>query len=139
MKIINRSTASEHIVISGQEFNKVTILASNCIKYSTVDRRVTAPLYGEYNIAEIYRCYSQMGINDIEFIIDSKQLRELSSFVMIDNFKADKKRVIDIATGVDYSKYSAFQYLWRAYTLNPTGGASLIHIKISSPTASAST
>ena len=120
MKIINRSTASEHIVISGQEFNKVTLLASNCIKYSTADRRVTAPLYGEKNIAEIYRCYSEMGINDIEFIIDSKQLRELSSFTMLNNFKADKKRVIDIATGTDYSKYSAFQYLWKAYTLNPS-------------------
>ncbi|MCW8336434.1 hypothetical protein, partial [Vibrio paucivorans] len=88
--------------------------------YSTADRRVTAPLYGVYNIAEIYRCYSQMGINDIEFIIDSEQHRKLSSFVMLDNFKADKKSVIDIATGVDYSKHCAFQYLWRAYTLNPT-------------------
>ena len=120
MKITNKSTTSEHIVMAGHAFDKVTILVSNGVEYSSSDRRIVAPIYGQKNIMEIYRSYKQAGIKDIQFAIDSKSLPEASSTLMLENFKADKKHIIDVVTGVDYSSYHSFQYLFEAYKIHPS-------------------
>jgi hypothetical protein len=109
MKITNKSTTSEHIVMVGHAFDKVTILVSSGVEYSSSDRRIVAPIYGQKNIMEIYRSYKQAGIKDIQFAVDSRSLPEASSTLMLENFKADKKHIIDVATGVDYSSYRSFQ------------------------------
>ena len=88
MKITNKSTTSEHIVMVGHAFDKVTILVSNGVEYSSSDRRIVAPIYGQKNIMEIYRSYKQAGIKDIQFAVDSQSLPEASSTLMLENFKA---------------------------------------------------
>ena len=120
MKITNKSTTSEHIVMAGHAFDKVTILVSNGVEYSSSDRRIVAPIYGQKNIMEIYRSYKQAGIKDIQFAVDSQSLPEASSTLMLENFKADKKHIIDVVTGVDYSSYRSFQYLFEAYKIHPS-------------------
>ncbi|MCR9454042.1 hypothetical protein [Vibrio alginolyticus] len=120
MKKLNKSTSNPYLGVAGLEHSKASILISKNIKYSKPGRRIVAPLHGKENIFEIAESHRQARIRDIEIVIDSSHHPELSSKILVENFKRSRLPIIDISTGVNFGRCSAFSALWEGYKLFPS-------------------
>ncbi|CDT14903.1 conserved hypothetical protein [Vibrio coralliirubri] len=117
MKILNKSTSSEHIGIKNLLENKISILISNGINYECSDRRIVAPMYGKNNFFEVARSYKQALIRDIEIVIDSKKHPELSEKALAENVESARLPIFDLATGINFDRLSTAQTLLEGYKL----------------------
>lgn len=117
MKILNKSTSSEHIGIKNLLENKISILISNGINYECSDRRIVAPMYGKNNFFEVASSYKQANIRDIEIVIDSKMHPELSEKALAENVENARLPIIDLATGIHFDRLSTVQTLLEGYKL----------------------
>ena len=117
MKILNKSTSSEHIGIKNLLENKISILISNGINYECSDRRIVAPIYGKNNFFEVARSYKQANIRDIEIVIDSKMHPELSEKALAENVVNARLPIFDLATGIHFDRLSTAQTLLEGYKL----------------------
>ncbi|MFM2580461.1 DEAD/DEAH box helicase family protein [Vibrio fortis] len=117
MKILNKSTTSEHIGIKNLRKNKISILISNGINYESSDRRIVAPMYGNNNIFEIAKSYKQANIRDVEIVIDSTKHPDLSEKVLAQNAEEGRLPIFDLATGIHFDRLSTVQTLLEGYKL----------------------
>lgn len=117
MKILNKSTTSEHIGIKNLRKNKISILISNGINYESSDRRIVAPMYGNNNIFEIAKSYQQANIRDVEIVIDSTKHPDLSEKVLAQNAEEGRLPIFDLATGIHFDRLSTVQTLLEGYKL----------------------